>query len=277
LTGPGRGAAGSREVPWWLVAIGCLGLAFLIAILTSELHAQIFATVIRGLHITLFVTAVGFALAAAAGLGVAVCALSRHRLLREAARFLVEILRGIPFMVLLLYVAFVGAPALVAFANLVREPLGLEPWLTRDFSFLWRAIIALALAYCPFIAEVFRAGIQSVDRGQVEAAKSLGLDGWQRFRLVVLPQAIRIILPPLGNDFVAMLKDSSIVSVLGVADVTQLGKIYAAGSFRYLETYNVVAVIYLFLTISLSLVLRALERRLRASERGETRRPGRIS
>lgn len=277
MTGPGRGAAGSREVPWWLVAIGCLGLAFLIAILTSELHAQIFATVIRGLHITLFVTAVGFALAAAAGLGVAVCALSRHRLLREAARFLVEILRGIPFMVLLLYVAFVGAPALVAFANLVREPLGLEPWLTRDFSFLWRAIIALALAYCPFIAEVFRAGIQSVDRGQVEAAKSLGLDGWQRFRLVVLPQAIRIILPPLGNDFVAMLKDSSIVSVLGVADVTQLGKIYAAGSFRYLETYNVVAVIYLFLTISLSLVLRALERRLRASERGETRRPGRIS
>ena len=85
------------------------------------------------------------------------------------------------------------------------------------------------------IAEVFRAGIQSVETGQIEAAKALGLSSVQRFRLVVFPQAIRTILPPLGNDFVAMVKDSSLVSVLGVADITQMGKIYASGSFRFFE------------------------------------------
>jgi polar amino acid transport system permease protein len=107
-----------------------------------------------------------------------------------------------------------------------------------------------------------------VDAGQIEAAKALGLGGWHRFRLVVFPQAIRTVLPPLGNDFVALVKDSSLVSVLGVADITQLGKVYAAGSFRFFETYNVVAFIYLTMTLGLSLLLRGLERRLR--KRGET-------
>jgi polar amino acid transport system permease protein len=110
---------------------------------------------------------------------------------------------------------------------------------------------------------VFRAGIQSVEIGQIEAAKALGLSRWHRFRLIVLPQAIRTILPPLGNDFVAMVKDSSLVSVLGVADVTQMGKIYAAGTFRFFETYSIVAYVYLILTVGLSLALRALERRMR--------------
>lgn len=118
------------------------------------------------------------------------------------------------------------------------------------------------IGYSAFISEVFRAGIQSVDSGQLEAAKALGLGRWHRFRFIVFPQAIRTILPPLGNDFVAMVKDSSLVSVLGVADITQMGKVYAAGSFRFFETYTIVAFIYLLLTISLSLALRALERRI---------------
>ena len=92
---------------------------------------------------------------------------------------------------------------------------------------------------------------------------ALGLNGWQRFRLIAFPQAFRTILPPLGNDFVAMVKDSSLVSVLGVSDITQLGKVMAAGNFRYFETYNVVALVYLTMTISLSLVLRRLEMRLK--------------
>ena len=119
------------------------------------------------------------------------------------------------------------------------------------------------IAYSAFIAEVFRAGLQSVPEGQVEAAKALGLNCWQRFRFIVFPQAIRTILPPLGNDFVALVKDSSLVSVLGVLDITQLGKVTAASNFRYFETYNMVALIYLAMTISLSLGLRALERHLR--------------
>ncbi|MEP5374293.1 MAG: amino acid ABC transporter permease, partial [Hyphomicrobiales bacterium] len=133
----------------------------------------------------------------------------------------------------------------------------------RDFSLLWRAIIALTIAYSAFIGEVLRAGLQSVEVGQIEAAEALGLNGWQRFRLIVFPQAIRTILPPLGNDFIAMIKDSSLVSVLGVLDITQLGKVTAVGNFRYFETYNIVTLIYLTMTVSLSLVLRQLEKKLR--------------
>ena len=128
---------------------------------------------------------------------------------------------------------------------------------------LWRAVLALVLAYSSFLAEIFRAGLQSVDEGQIEAAETLGLSRWNRFRFVVFPQAIRIILPPLGNDFVAMVKDSSLVSVVGVLDIAQIGKVTAAGNFRYFETYNVVALIYLTMTIGLSLAMRALEQRMK--------------
>ena len=203
---------------------------------------------------------VSFTLASALGLALALAALSRSLVLRQIARTYVEVIRGIPIIVLLLYVAFVLAPAMVVAWNWLTSPAGFDPWRTRDFPLLWRAIIALTIAYSAFLAEVFRAGLRSVDRGQIEAAQSLGLNGWQRFRHIVFPQAFRTILPPLGNDFVAMVKDSSIVSVLGVSDITQLGKVTAAGNFRYFETYNVVALVYLTMTISLSLVLRRIER-----------------
>jgi His/Glu/Gln/Arg/opine family amino acid ABC transporter permease subunit len=195
-------------------------------------------------------------------LGLAVAGRSRWLWLRQVVRLYIEVVRGVPIIVLLLYVAFAAAPALVATWN----TLGLPEVQTRDISLLWRAVAALTIAYSAFLAEIFRAGLAAVDRGQTEAAMALGLTSWQRFRLIVFPQAFRTILPPLGNDFVAMVKDSSLVSVLGVADVTQLAKVTSAGNFRYFETYNSAALIYLTLTIGLSLVLRRLERRLRRDE-----------
>ena len=252
-----------REFPWWLAALGTTGAVLLVLIVADATYRRVLSLLATGISVTIFVTVVAFVLATALGLVLAVCAVSGNTVLRQTARFYVEVMRGVPILVLLLYVAFVAAPALVAGLNALTEPLGLGPIQTRDFSLMWRAIIALALAYAAFIAEVFRAGLLSVDAGQIEAAKALGLTGWQRFRLIVLPQALRTILPPLGNDFVALVKDSSLVSVLGVADITQLGKVYAASSFRFFETYNVVAFLYLTMTIGLSLALRALERRLR--------------
>ncbi len=255
------------EFPWWLAATAAIAAAAALSIAASDLYSQVFATVAKGIGITVFVTVVGFALAAALGLGIALMALSGSAWLRQIARFYVEIVRGVPILVLLFWIAFAGAPAFVAGWNFVTAPLQqagwTEPLLVRDVSLLWRAVIALTIGYSAFVAEVFRAGIQSVEIGQIEAAKALGLSRIRRFRLVVFPQAIRTILPPLGNDFVAMVKDSSLVSVLGVADITQMGKIYAAGSFRFFETYSIVAYIYLILTIGLSLALRALEKRLR--------------
>ncbi len=212
-----------------------------------------------------------FALATLLGLGIALLGLSDSLVLRQIARFYIEVIRGIPMLVLLFYIAFVGAPALVAAYNFLISPLvtaGLaEPILVRDLSLMWRAIIALMIGYSSFIAEIFRAGIQSVDPGQIEAAKALGLSRYQRFRFVVFPQAIRVIFPPLSNDFVSMVKDSSLVSVLGVADITQMGKVYASGSFRFFETYSIVTYIYLILTIGLSLGLRQVEKRMRQAHR----------
>lgn len=232
-------------------------------VLSDDTYAGVLSILRKGIWTTIYVTVVAYVLACAMGLLLALAGMSRWIVLRQASRFYIEIVRGIPIIVLLLYVAFVVAPALVLLWNWITGLLGFDPIRTRDFSLLWRAVIALTLAYASFLAEVFRAGLQSVDKGQIEAAEALGLSGWQRFRHIVFPQALRTILPPLGNDFVAMVKDSSLVSVLGVTDITQLGKVTAAGNFRYFETYNIVALVYLTMTITLSIALRSFERRMR--------------
>jgi len=261
----GPGSDQNHEFPWWLLFAAAIGGYLFYRVVADELYARVLTTLSKGIGITIFVTLVAFAMAMLVGLLLATASLSRFTLLRQLARFYIEIIRGVPILVLLLYVAFVVAPGMVQAINWALEGLGLDPIRTRDFSLMWRAIIALMIGYSAFIAEVFRAGLLSVDQGQVEAAEALGLNGWLRFRLVIFPQAIRTIMPPLGNDFIAMIKDSSLVSVLGVTDITQLGKVTAAGNFRYFETYNVVALIYLIMTISLSLALRRLERRMRAT------------
>jgi polar amino acid transport system permease protein len=111
----------------------------------------------------------------------------------------------------------------------------------RNVNFVIRGVIALAINYGAFSSEIFRSGIESIEKGQLEASKALGLNWTKTMRLVILPQAIRRVLPPLGNDFIAMLKESSLLSVLGVGTITQLGKKYSSASFLYPETYNTVA------------------------------------
>lgn len=252
-----------QDFPWWLVMLGAAGLWVAFEVFSSPLYAQILQTLLKGLGITVMVTGVAFSAAAILGLLLAVGATSKWLVIRQLVRLYVEVIRGVPIIVLLLYVAFAAVPAAVWVWNLA----GLPEAKARDVSLLWRAVIALTIAYSAFLSEVFRAGLTSVDQGQIEAAKALGLNGWQRFRLIVFPQALRTMLPPLGNDLVAMVKDSSLVSVLGVADVTQLAKVTAAGNFRYFETYNIAALIYLTLTIGLSLILRRIEMSLRKPER----------
>lgn len=255
-----------NDRPYWLILLIGIGLWLFYEVWANQIYADVLATLSKGIWLTVVVTLVAYGGACLLGLALAVAGLSRFMLLRQTARFYVEVVRGVPIIVLLLYVAFALAPALVVAVNWVSGFWGGDPWKTRDFPLLARAVIALMLAYSAFLAEVFRAGLVAVDKGQIEAAQALGLNGWQRFRHVVFPQAFRTILPPLGNDFVAMVKDSSLVSVLGVSDITQLGKVTAAGNFRYFETYNVVALVYLTMTISLSLLLRRIEARLKARQ-----------
>ena len=252
------------DFPWWLVIVAVTGLWLFWQVATTPDQARVLGTLAQGIRVTALVSVIAYAASCAIGLGLALAQLSGSVLLRQAARLYVEVMRGVPIIVLLLYVAFVLAPALVSLWNAVAVPLGADTMRGRDFPLIVRAVLALTLAYAAFLSEVFRAGLQAVDKGQIEAAKALGLNRWHRFRHVVFPQAFRMVLPPLGNDFVAMVKDSSLVSVLGVSDITQLGKVLAAGNFRYFETYNVVALLYLTITIGLSLILRRIEQRLRA-------------
>ncbi|NMA96969.1 MAG: amino acid ABC transporter permease [Phyllobacteriaceae bacterium] len=251
------------RLPYWLLAILLLFVLCLWAIITNDTYASIFRTLSAGVVTTLWVTLLAFAAATVVGLLVALARTSGNRVLREISTFYVEIIRGIPILVFLFYIAFVAAPALVAAFNFVLAPFidwgWIAPATVRGFDFVWRAIFALTICYSAFISEIFRAGIEAVDRGQIEAARSLGLSRWHCFRLIIFPQALRTILPPLGNDFVSMVKDSALVSALGVQDITQLGKLSSSSSFLFFETYNVVAFLYLTMTISLSLLVRWLE------------------
>lgn len=259
------------RLPYWLLVALLLGVLLLWNLLADTDYNLILNAVSKGVGVTVYVCLISFGLALLVGLAFGLARVSRNRPIYELASFYVEIIRGVPMLVILFYIAFVGAPGLADLINwvgaamqgqglgLVAEPLA--EFSIRQLSFTSRAILALVIGYSAFIAEIFRAGIESVERGQMEAALSLGMSRSQAMRFVILPQAVRRVLPPLGNDFIAMLKDSALVSVLGVQDITQLGRLYATSTFRFFETYNVVAFLYLVMTIGLSLVVRYWERR----------------
>lgn len=172
----------------------------------------------------------------------------------------VEVFRGVPMLVQVLYLGFVVRPFIkTGLSQLLKTQV--------EFSEFNAAVLGLGLGYGAYLAEVFRAGIQSIHRGQMEAARSLGMSYAQAMRYIILPQAIRRVLPPLANDGVALLKDSSFVSVLSVADLTRQGRLYMSRTYRAFESWNMVAVSYLVLTFLFSGLARALERKLSEEER----------
>jgi polar amino acid transport system permease protein len=255
------------QLPWWLLLILFAGVFLFYKILTDELYSAILGRLAQGIGVTLFVTLVGYFSAIVIGLFAGLGRVSKNPVIFNLATLYVQVIRGVPILVQIFYVAFVIVPGIFTLLHNVGVTLapllGAQNFLAQanqqNITFLTKVTVALALAYGGFEAETFRAGIESISRGQMEAARSLGMSYIQSMRYVILPQAIRRILPPLGNDFISMLKDSSLVSVLGVADVTQQGRLYAAASFRYPETYNTLAFVYLSMTILLSLGVKWLE------------------
>jgi polar amino acid transport system permease protein len=244
--------------PWWLILIGVAGAVLGIRILTDALYASILVLLLKGLGVTLAVTACGFILAFGLGLTAALCRVSSNVVLRQLATLYVEFVRGVPILVLLFTFVFVATPPLVELMQ--AAGLAVE---VGDIPMVVRATLALAFAYGAFEAETLRAGIESIAPGQWEAARSLGLGRTATLCHVILPQALRRVLPTLGNDLIALLKDSSLVSLLGVPDITNEARLYTTQSFRYAETYQVLAFVYLALTLLLSLGVRMIERRVR--------------
>lgn len=242
--------------PWWLFAIFLIAIWTAYFIFTRQNFRAAFDFIIIGISITITTTLYAFGIAIVIGLIAGLGKVSRNPLLRNIARLYVELVRGIPILVLIFYVALVAVPD-------ISRSLGVD----NDLPLNVRAIIALSITYGAFLAEIFRAGIQSIGRGQMEAARSLGMSYSQSMRYVILPQAIRNVLPALGNEFVAMVKDSSLVSVLAVRDITQVARLYAGRTFRFREAYSILAVLYLTMTLILSFVVQWIERRLDAGRR----------
>jgi len=268
---------GVEKWPWWAILLGLAGLTLVFLILANRNYHATFIYLTQGIITTLRITVFSFLLATVLGLFTGLARISKNVFLRNLATLYVEIARGIPLMVLIIYIAYALFPLFVGFiAGIGRWGMSLMPgsgffqslsvFTIRAVSPEGRAIVALGIGYGAFEAEVFRAGIQSISKGQMEAAKSLGMTYFQAMRFIILPQAIRRVLPPLGNDFIACLKDSSLVSVVAVNELTQMGRLRVAATFRALEVYNVVAFLYLSMTLLLSSVVRTLENRMKIEE-----------
>ncbi len=277
MTAVGGGAAGADvapvssvtkfdtkgQFPWWLLIMGLIIGAQIVAVLLSENYQEAFTEIIPGLWLTLKLTVGSFIVSIFLGLFIGIARMSKNPFVNTPATVYIEFIRGVPMIVFIFFIALVLIPAMVDGTNAI---LGTEIR-TRTVSNAWRGAAALCLFYAAFIAEVFRAGIQSVPSGQIEAGKALGLNGKTIMRKITLPQAVRNTLPALGNDLIALFKDTSLVSVIAAAELTYNARIYQGSSFRIRETFFILMVIYVTMTLLLSLALRFLESRLEIPDR----------
>jgi polar amino acid transport system permease protein len=268
------------KLPWWAIILVVLGIVLIILILADPKYHDTFMYLQAGMAMTLRITLTAFPIATVIGLFTGLARQSKNVLVYTFATLYVEVIRGIPLVVLILMIAFGVVPLGIEVINKIGAwgvsfaPAGflanffnnLLVYSIRELPMEGRLIFALALGYGAFEAEIFRAGIQSISKGQMEAARSLGMSYIQSMRFIVLPQAIRRVLPPLGNDFIAMLKDSSLGTVLAVNELTQLTRLRRSATFRVMEAFEVAAFLYLSMTLLLSVLVRFLERRMKVEE-----------
>ena len=234
----------------------------------------------KGVTVTLQITAIAYVASLCVGLLIGLARTAKNPFLRGVARTYVEFIRAIPLLVQLIYIYFVIQPI---FRNLLESMVvsdfflfnmnflgismtsvmqGLLDMFDRSALFV-SGVATLVICFAAYMAEIFRAGIQSIDKGQVEAALSSGLTMAQTMRYVVLPQAIRRVVPPLGNEFVAMLKDSSIISIIGLRELTRAGREIVSSTFLTFEVWTMVAILYFLITSTFSFVVNRLERRFK--------------
>ncbi len=207
----------------------------------------IMPALLAGAKMTIELAVISVAIGFVIGSLVGIARVSQNRALRVIAGIYVDFIRGTPLLVQLFLVYF-GLPTLIG------RPV--PPFIA--------AISAMGINSGAYVAEIVRAGIQSIDRGQTEAARSLGLTSSQTMQYIIFPQAFRRIIPPLGNEFIAMLKDSSLVSVIALEDLLRKGQVVITRTFRPFEVYTVVALIYLVMTFVISKLVSWSERKLKA-------------
>jgi polar amino acid transport system permease protein len=239
---PGKGEK-SVFSAWRISFFGALVLLVILPLITPDPYWRIISFLPDGILKTFEVTVLSICCALVVGLITGIGRISRIRVINRIATIYVEVIRGIPLLVQLFYIYY-------ALAKIVKVP---------DIT---SAVIAMTVCYGAYLGEIFRAGIQAIPRGQMEAAIALGLSRGQALRKIILPQTIRIVLPPLGNEFIALLKDSSLVSILAVSDLLRRGREFASKTFFYFETFTVVALVYLVMTLFFSRLVAIMEERM---------------
>lgn len=258
-----------RHFPWWaIIMIAGLTLAF-VYMMGSETYREALNFIVlpptstemafgidvrNGLMMTLVTTVVAYLIALIFGLILGVMRVSKNPILFHASTLYVELMRGVPMLVLIIWIGFVVVPFLrLQFGD------------TFPITGVQGAILGLGFGYAAYLAEVYRSGIESISHGQTEAARSLGMSYFQSMRFVILPQAVRRVVPPLANDLVALLKDSALVSVVAVPEILQMARLFVSRTFRAFEGYNSAAFVYLVLTLVFIIVVRLIERRWRTN------------
>lgn len=213
--------------------------------LNVDLMINSLPLLVAGAGITIQITAISVGLGLVIGMFVGIARISNVKLLRWLAAIYIDFLRGTPLLVQIF---------LIYFALPVILGQRIDPFIA--------AITACGINSGAYIAEIFRAGIQAIDEGQMEAGRSLGMTWVQTMRYIIVPQAFKNIVPPLGNEFIALLKDSSLVSVIGFEELTRRGQLIIARTYGSLEIWISVAIIYLVMTLTISRLVAYLEKRL---------------
>jgi len=239
---PGKGEKSAFSA-WRISFFGALALLVILPIVHPDPYTKILLFIPDGIVKTFEVTLLSIAFSLVVGLITGIGRISRIRIINRIATIYVEVIRGIPLLVQIFYIYY-------ALGKVVQVP---------D---IMAAVIAMTVCYGAYLGEIFRAGIQSIHRGQMEAAIALGLTRSQALSRVILPQTVRVVLPPLGNEFIALLKDSSLVSILAVSDLLRRGREYASKTFYYFEALTVVALVYLVMTLFFSRLVALMEERM---------------
>jgi polar amino acid transport system permease protein len=208
-----------------------------------EILTKVFFYLIQTVHWTIFISVLAYILALILGLTFGIARLSPNKLIRSLAGVYINVLRGVPLLVLIFFFYF----GLGKIINLDRFVAG---------------VLAVGVCYGAYLAEIFRSGIQAIDYGQHEAAMSLGMTRRQTLLHIILPQSVRIVVPPAANEFIACLKDSSLVSIIGLRELTRAGREYSSQYFLDFHTWLMVGVIYLIMTLSLTRVVKMLEEKV---------------
>ena len=249
----------ARIDPWWWLVVAVIALTVILITTKSDPFWRILLFVRDGIAITIFITTASFVLILIVGMFGGLGRLAQNRFIHGISSLYVELVRGVPLLVQLIWWYF-------AFPVVIQQSgrwLNIPAMANYQANAIFTAIAGLVFCYGAYMTEIYRAGIQSIPKGQIEAARSLGMTYFQAMRHVVLPQAVRVILPPVGNEFIALLKDSSLVSVVAVADLTRRGREFMATHFNPIEVWTMVALVYLIMTLFSARMVAWMEKRTR--------------